>query len=369
MKRGMRLLTLVASLCFTAPFAQALVYTWTGGVDSDWSNTLNWDGNGIPIVNDIGSVYNSANTITIQDGLYSPTSNVPTFASKTHSQSAGTPLFDIKAGASLEISADTPEGDAYVNPIGITVSVGADGSMTFSNPGSKLTLGRVDGVQIYNITGGTLAFVADQFRLAFEGAGKASFIDLDGGTLDLRGVSRFYASRAGSSDFSSLSSQIILSNGSAVIGPATRWMQTIVDEYPAMVFDIQDAESYITLQKGDIFGTEEELVAEFGTTFISSTRGDKSLVATDMGTYFIIKSDMKVFVGEVSIEMLPGGTDVVISWDTSVFGTFALESVENIAYSEWTDVVSGLAGTGSEMSVTTTVSSAETCFYRAYIED
>ncbi len=368
MKRGMRLLALVASLCFTAPFAQALVYTWTGGVDSDWSNTLNWDGNGIPIVNDIGSVYNSANTITIQDGSYSPTSNVPAFASKTHTLSAGTPRFDIKAGASLDISADTPEGDAYVSPDGIAVTVATDGSMTFSNPGSKLTLGRDVADQTYNITGGTLAFVADQFRLVHS-AGKASFINLDGGTLDLRGVSRLYASRAAYGDFSSLSSQIILSNGSAVIGPATRWMQTIIDEYPAMVFDIQDAESYITLKKGDLFGTEEELVAEFGTTFISSTRGDNSLVATDMGTYFIIKSDTEVFVGEVSVEMLPGGKDVVISWETSVLGTFGLESTESIAYSEWTDVVSGLAGTGSEMSVTTTVSSAETCFYRAYIED
>ncbi|MEI6891852.1 MAG: hypothetical protein V5783_06750, partial [Pontiella sp.] len=106
-----------------------------------------------------------------------------------------------------------------------------------------------------------------------------------------------------------------------------------------------------------------------GTTFISSTQGDNGLVATDMGTYFIIKSYGEISVGNVAIEVIPGGENAVIHWATSGNVTFALESTERIAYPEWTDVVSGLTGGASGISVTTTVSSAETCFYRAYIED
>ncbi|MEI6892118.1 MAG: hypothetical protein V5783_08110 [Pontiella sp.] len=94
-------------------------------------------------------------------------------------------------------------------------------------------------------------------------------------------------------------------------------------------------------------------------------------LATNEEAFQIIYRDEVVYetsVGDVTIVALPSGTDVVISWATSEYGTFALESTENISYPVWTNVASGLPGTGSDISVTTTVSSVES-FYRAYIED
>ncbi|MDF7807736.1 hypothetical protein P4E94_09830 [Pontiellaceae bacterium B12219] len=73
-------------------------------------------------------------------------------------------------------------------------------------------------------------------------------------------------------------------------------------------------------------------------------------------------------IGDVSIEMISGGADVVISWATSEYGTFALEATDSLTFPVWGNVATGIPGTGSEVSVTTIVSEAAS-FYRAYIED
>jgi hypothetical protein len=70
--------------------------------------------------------------------------------------------------------------------------------------------------------------------------------------------------------------------------------------------------------------------------------------------------------GDVSLEFISGGTEVVVSWKTSVGSTFTLETSDTLTSSSWTPVESGITGTGADASVTVPVSGTK--FFRAYGE-
>ncbi len=286
MKRKMKYLNYIvgAIMAWTASCAMATIYTWEGTTDGNWSNAANWSVAGIPIVNGDGSVVSQANTITIQSGANAPASNIPAFSSKTHTPNLGTPRFNIEANASLTISPDNYTTEASVSPPGVAVTIATNAALTWENAG-KITLARNVSDQTYNITGGTMIFDTPQLNIIY-GSGKASIFNLDGGTLDLSQVDSLYSSRASTGDFSSLWGKINLMNGSTVDGATCRFRRSIIDGNPAMVFDIQDTNSVITIRKGDIYGDIFSLQSEFGSTFISSTLGNTNLVATDEGSYF-----------------------------------------------------------------------------------
>jgi hypothetical protein len=98
---------------------------------------------------------------------------------------------------------------------------------------------------------------------------------------------------------------------------------------------------------------------------------DNSEIAANQTAFQTIYQDPIVYptsIGDVSIAVIPGGSDIVISWATSEYGTFALETTSSLTIPSWDNVETGIPATGGNVSVTTTVSDAAS-FYRAYIED
>ncbi len=96
-----------------------------------------------------------------------------------------------------------------------------------------------------------------------------------------------------------------------------------------------------------------------------------SEIAANLNAFQTLYLDDIVYetsVGKVAMELISGGAEVVVTWETSQYGTFALESTESLSVPFWSDVETGIPGTGGDVSVTTTVSDAK-AFYRAYIED
>ncbi len=75
-------IAVLLAVVWGAPGAQAqTTYTWTGDVDGDWTNTANWDANGVPVDVNPGrtglSFQTSADRIVIDATNFSPTTNVP----------------------------------------------------------------------------------------------------------------------------------------------------------------------------------------------------------------------------------------------------------------------------------------------------
>jgi hypothetical protein len=73
-------------------------------------------------------------------------------------------------------------------------------------------------------------------------------------------------------------------------------------------------------------------------------------------------------IEELSIEVISGGTEVVLSFDTTYGALYSVEATDDLAGNSWGDMATDVAGTGSEVSVTNSLS-GNTEFYRAYIQD
>ncbi len=92
-------------------------------------------------------------------------------------------------------------------------------------------------------------------------------------------------------------------------------------------------------------------------------------LAANEAAFQTLYQDEIVYVaetGDVSLELISGGTEVKVSWKTSVGSTFTLESTDSLTSPSWTPVESGIAGTGADASVTVSVSGTQ--FFRAYGE-
>jgi hypothetical protein len=73
-------------------------------------------------------------------------------------------------------------------------------------------------------------------------------------------------------------------------------------------------------------------------------------------------------VGDVFFEIISGGTEMALSWDTSYGALYSVEATDNLVVGPWSNIVTDVAGTGYEVSVTNALLS-DTGFYRAYIQD
>jgi hypothetical protein len=177
-KRNLLLLAIVglAIACsdFAARSANAAIYTWLGTSDSDWTNTANWDANGVPVDTVAGGnldQINSTDRIIINGPA--PTVNVPTFSGGNAFSGAtsNTPQVDLLGGAFTVSQAvwnnqglvhrtgdwNSSVGDGNLgnglavynfNMLGnqmsrddnndMTWTVEADGTLNITNPGSTL---------------------------------------------------------------------------------------------------------------------------------------------------------------------------------------------------------------------------------------
>lgn len=76
-------------------------------------------------------------------------------------------------------------------------------------------------------------------------------------------------------------------------------------------------------------------------------------------------------VGDISIEVVSGGTEVTLTWATELGGNYGVLAIENLAFDSWdaaTIITDGVPGTGGDVTITNAVSE-DAEFYRAYLED
>jgi hypothetical protein len=73
-------------------------------------------------------------------------------------------------------------------------------------------------------------------------------------------------------------------------------------------------------------------------------------------------------IGNMSISTLPGGTQVVLSWNTGIGYTYGLQAKSGLEFGTWNNIATNIIATGSEVSVTNSILSAAE-FYRAYLEE
>ncbi|MDF7809416.1 LamG domain-containing protein [Pontiellaceae bacterium B12219] len=75
-------------------------------------------------------------------------------------------------------------------------------------------------------------------------------------------------------------------------------------------------------------------------------------------------------VGAISIELISGGTEAALSWDTigGANSLYGLQAAPNLSTGPWESIISNVQGTGGKVTVTNPVSE-NVEFYRAYIQD
>jgi hypothetical protein len=96
-----------------------------------------------------------------------------------------------------------------------------------------------------------------------------------------------------------------------------------------------------------------------------SVYGNVSITAITLAQTFVPDPT----IGEISMEMISGGTEVALSWDTSYGDYYGVMASGNLAVSSsWSNIITGVLGTGGEVTVTNTLSEGVE-FYRAYIQD
>ena len=116
---SLRVVAALAGLALVATSTQAAVYTWTGAAaDGDWTNTANWDANGVPVDTDAGvsglDQQNPSDNIIISGTA--PTLNVPLFSGGAAfgGGTSNTPEVEVRLGT-LTVSVNTWGGQGLVH--------------------------------------------------------------------------------------------------------------------------------------------------------------------------------------------------------------------------------------------------------------
>jgi len=103
MKTKALLITL--ALAATTSFSQAIVFTWTGAADGDWTNTANWDANGVPVDNDGDTGLSLVQTDSIVFGATTlPTTNIPDIGGRDGAN-RDTPTILFNSGGTITLAA------------------------------------------------------------------------------------------------------------------------------------------------------------------------------------------------------------------------------------------------------------------------
>ena len=159
---------------------------------------------------------------------------------------------------------------------------------------------------------------------------------------------------------------------------------------------------------GDLIGegTTYDMVITFdevaNTVSLSQQIHDDSLPAVDMGTYpmnfsgssrFIqyrthfdggtsglletLQDDVTIEVvssipppeiGDITVELLPGATGLALTWATDTGLDYATQIKSSLLDESWTNDITGIVGTGGDVTVTTAVDQAQS-FYRVILDE
>jgi len=72
-------------------------------------------------------------------------------------------------------------------------------------------------------------------------------------------------------------------------------------------------------------------------------------------------------IGNMTITMLPGGTQVALSWLTASGYSYGVKASTNLPGGVWSNIITNVPGTGGQVTVTNAISPGAT-FYRAFAE-
>jgi len=153
-------------------------------------------------------------------------------------------------------------------------------------------------------------------------------------------------------------------------------------------------------------GTTYNVAIDFdevaGTVSLSQQISDLSAPAVDMGTYPMTFSGGSRFVqyrthcdggtsglletlqddilievlssapppsiGDITVEQLPGTTGLALTWATDAGLDYATQTKTNLLDESWTNDITGIVGTGGDVTVTTAVDQAQS-FYRVVLDE
>jgi hypothetical protein len=73
-------------------------------------------------------------------------------------------------------------------------------------------------------------------------------------------------------------------------------------------------------------------------------------------------------VDDVSYQLLSGGTQIALSWPTAAGFDYGVQVTDDLVYGTWSNAVTGVLGTGGEVSVTNDITE-DKLFYRSYLVD
>ncbi|MDF7800409.1 Ig-like domain-containing protein [Pontiellaceae bacterium B1224] len=73
-------------------------------------------------------------------------------------------------------------------------------------------------------------------------------------------------------------------------------------------------------------------------------------------------------VGEISCAVIQGSTQIALRWSTESGFNYGVQVTDNLAYGPWSNAVTGVLGTGGEVSVTNNISGSK-LFYRSFLDE
>ncbi len=88
---------------------------------------------------------------------------------------------------------------------------------------------------------------------------------------------------------------------------------------------------------------------------------------TYSGAGLIRIGDEPVYIGEVSFQLLPGNTSLVLGWESVNGAHYGVETTTDLVYMPWTPVQTNILGNGSFLSFTGSVSEVN-AFFRIVLE-
>ena len=186
------LTALLVGLFLSATHAHAVIYTWTGlAADGDWSNTGNWDGNGVPadFVAGGGLEFETSTSdrIVINSSIAnSPDTNVP--ALYAENGTSATPAIDVLNGSvtfgiSSDISGEVVLVGAYTSTIGDGNAGNGTATLTYNTNswfhrtgGTMATTVNSDGTLVFNDPTFSLSFNTDRIYEATLAGGSVTVL-------------------------------------------------------------------------------------------------------------------------------------------------------------------------------------------------
>jgi acylphosphatase len=132
--------------------------------------------------------------------------------------------------------------------------------------------------------------------------------------------------------------------------------------------------SWTSNQTHELTITGAELIAA-GVTVGEGLRIDFASHYTGTGNSIIWVDNVSVFlplapttVGDISIEVVSGGTEVALTWVTEAGWNYGVAVKDDLVYGTWSNIITGVEGVDGEVTVTNSVP-ADAKFFRAYLDN